>query len=109
MAAWDDSLGETVLQRTKEAENDYRYFPEPDLPPLVIDPEWIESMLDKAISDEEYFEWLEEQADNKKPATKKAATKTKATATKAKPKVEPEDDDPFAEEAGPELEDDEIE
>ncbi|MFH0988060.1 MAG: Asp-tRNA(Asn)/Glu-tRNA(Gln) amidotransferase subunit GatB, partial [Parcubacteria group bacterium] len=33
---WDDSRQETVLQRTKESENDYRYFPEPDLPPLTF-------------------------------------------------------------------------
>ena len=39
---WDETLEETFLQRTKEEEDDYRYFPEPDLPPLVIDPEWIE-------------------------------------------------------------------
>ena len=34
---WDASLGVTRGQRTKEAAMDYRYFPEPDLPPLVID------------------------------------------------------------------------
>jgi aspartyl-tRNA(Asn)/glutamyl-tRNA(Gln) amidotransferase subunit B len=34
----------TVPQRTKEEEDDYRYFPEPDLPPLVIEPEWINSI-----------------------------------------------------------------
>lgn len=39
---WDENLGVTVLQRTKEEEDDYRYFPEPDLPPLVIESEWIE-------------------------------------------------------------------
>ncbi len=38
---WDENLGITVLQRTKEEEDDYRYFPEPYLPPLVIEPEWI--------------------------------------------------------------------
>ena len=41
---WDESQGITVLQRVKEEEDDYRYFPEPDLPPLVIDPEWIEEI-----------------------------------------------------------------
>ncbi len=33
---WDDAGQKTVPQRTKEAENDYRYFPEPDLPPLDL-------------------------------------------------------------------------
>lgn len=41
---WVENLGVTVLQRTKEEEDDYRYFPEPDLPPLVIDAEWIEDI-----------------------------------------------------------------
>jgi aspartyl-tRNA(Asn)/glutamyl-tRNA(Gln) amidotransferase subunit B len=41
---WEESSGITVPQRTKEEEDDYRYFPEPDLPPLVIDPEWIASI-----------------------------------------------------------------
>jgi aspartyl-tRNA(Asn)/glutamyl-tRNA(Gln) amidotransferase subunit B len=39
---WDESREITVPQRVKEEEDDYRYFPEPDLPPLVIDSEWIE-------------------------------------------------------------------
>jgi len=34
---WDDAKGETVHQRTKESADDYRYFPEPDLPPLDVD------------------------------------------------------------------------
>ncbi len=33
---WDDLRGRTVVQRTKESSADYRYFPEPDLPPLRI-------------------------------------------------------------------------
>jgi aspartyl-tRNA(Asn)/glutamyl-tRNA(Gln) amidotransferase subunit B len=38
---WDDSRGETYTMRLKEESEDYRYFPEPDLPPLRTDPEWI--------------------------------------------------------------------
>jgi aspartyl-tRNA(Asn)/glutamyl-tRNA(Gln) amidotransferase subunit B len=36
---WDDTEGRTVGMRTKEDSEDYRYFPEPDLPPLVLTPE----------------------------------------------------------------------
>jgi len=36
--------GETRAMRTKEDAHDYRYFPDPDLPPLVIAPEWIEQV-----------------------------------------------------------------
>ena len=39
---FDPDTGETRAMRTKEDAHDYRYFPDPDLPPLVIAPEWIE-------------------------------------------------------------------
>jgi aspartyl-tRNA(Asn)/glutamyl-tRNA(Gln) amidotransferase subunit B len=38
---WDDILERTFTQRVKEGEEDYRYFPEPDLPPLVISSDWL--------------------------------------------------------------------
>jgi len=44
---WVEEQGITVLQRTKEYADDYRYFPEPDLPPLVLDRAWIEEIRAK--------------------------------------------------------------
>ena len=39
---FDPDTGETRAMRTKEDAADYRYFPDPDLPPLVIEREWVE-------------------------------------------------------------------
>jgi len=41
---WNAERGETVTMRGKEDAHDYRYFPEPDLPPLVVGGEWIEEV-----------------------------------------------------------------
>ena len=41
---WVEERNVTVSQRSKEYAHDYRYFPEPDLPPLVIDPAWVEEI-----------------------------------------------------------------
>lgn len=41
---WDERHGVTVVQRSKEYADDYRYFPEPDLPPLEVSREWVEEM-----------------------------------------------------------------
>ena len=44
---WVDEKGITVSHRSKEYADDYRYFPEPDLPPLVFNTAWIEEMRGK--------------------------------------------------------------
>jgi len=41
---WDEGQGITLTLRSKEEAHDYRYFPEPDLAPLVIDREWVENI-----------------------------------------------------------------
>ncbi|MHA1264448.1 MAG: Asp-tRNA(Asn)/Glu-tRNA(Gln) amidotransferase subunit GatB [Candidatus Helarchaeota archaeon] len=44
---WDENTGRTVALRTKEEEHDYRYFPEPDLVPIVISSDWIAELKSK--------------------------------------------------------------
>jgi aspartyl-tRNA(Asn)/glutamyl-tRNA(Gln) amidotransferase subunit B len=38
---WNEDRGQTYVMRSKEDSHDYRYFPEPDLPPLRVDAEWL--------------------------------------------------------------------
>jgi aspartyl-tRNA(Asn)/glutamyl-tRNA(Gln) amidotransferase subunit B len=44
---WVEGRGITVAQRSKEYAHDYRYFPEPDLAPLVLSREWVEEIRSK--------------------------------------------------------------
>jgi aspartyl-tRNA(Asn)/glutamyl-tRNA(Gln) amidotransferase subunit B len=41
---WNAERGETAAMRSKEEAHDYRYFPEPDLPPLVVRGDWLEEV-----------------------------------------------------------------
>jgi aspartyl-tRNA(Asn)/glutamyl-tRNA(Gln) amidotransferase subunit B len=41
---FNPDTGETRAMRTKEDAHDYRYFPDPDLPPLVIEPAWVDAV-----------------------------------------------------------------
>ena len=41
---WDEDRQQTVFQRSKEGAEDYRYFPEPDLPPLQLSEAWVETL-----------------------------------------------------------------
>ena len=45
---WVEDRGVTFSQRTKEFAHDYRYFPEPDLPPLSISREWVDEIRSRA-------------------------------------------------------------
>ncbi|RMD75192.1 MAG: Asp-tRNA(Asn)/Glu-tRNA(Gln) amidotransferase subunit GatB, partial [Lentisphaerae bacterium] len=44
---WDDAKGQTYVMREKEDADDYRYFPDPDLMPVEITPEWLEAIREK--------------------------------------------------------------
>ena len=44
---WDDNKESSFAMRSKEDAKDYRYFPDPDLPPVYISEEWMEEVLDK--------------------------------------------------------------
>jgi aspartyl-tRNA(Asn)/glutamyl-tRNA(Gln) amidotransferase subunit B len=46
---WNEDKGRTVVQRDKETSADYRYFPEPDIPALSIDGQWIEQIQSALI------------------------------------------------------------
>ena len=41
---WNENKGQTLRQRIKETAADYRYFPEPDIPPINLDGQWVENI-----------------------------------------------------------------
>lgn len=44
---WDEKANKSYIQRTKEEANDYRYFPEPDLPPLIFDKDYLDNLKEQ--------------------------------------------------------------
>jgi aspartyl-tRNA(Asn)/glutamyl-tRNA(Gln) amidotransferase subunit B len=42
---WDDNKGRSLSMRSKEEANDYRYFPDPDLLPIVLDESWMQRLV----------------------------------------------------------------
>jgi aspartyl-tRNA(Asn)/glutamyl-tRNA(Gln) amidotransferase subunit B len=46
---WDEEHGRTVLQRSKESSDDYRYFPEPDLPSFEVDRGWVDAIRSRLV------------------------------------------------------------
>jgi aspartyl-tRNA(Asn)/glutamyl-tRNA(Gln) amidotransferase subunit B len=44
---WDDGKQATYVMRSKEDSHDYRYFPEPDLPPLRVDAAWLDALRER--------------------------------------------------------------
>jgi len=59
---WDDDKGESIVMRTKENAQDYRYFPEPDLVPIVLTDEYVEEIRSNLpeLPDKKKIRYLEE-------------------------------------------------
>jgi len=59
---WDEEHGVTFSQRSKEEAHDYRYFPEPDLPPLFIDRAWVNELKEDLpeLPDAKYARFVDE-------------------------------------------------
>lgn len=59
---WDDTKEYSYAMRSKEDAQDYRYFPEPDLVPVIIDDEWLERIrtAQPELHDEKLLRYLEE-------------------------------------------------
>ncbi|MEL7471680.1 MAG: Asp-tRNA(Asn)/Glu-tRNA(Gln) amidotransferase subunit GatB [Planctomycetota bacterium] len=77
---WDDARGVTIAQREKEDAHDYRYFPDPDLPPVEIDDAWLERVRIGVCEhpDARRVRWMRDRGLNAKDAT--ALVEERATA-----------------------------
>lgn len=77
---WDDAQGITLSMRKKEKENDYRYFPEPDLVPIIISDEQIESARQSLpeLPDQKLTRFIEELKLSREDATILTSTRQSA-------------------------------
>ena len=59
---WDDAKGMSIVMRSKEDAQDYRYFPEPDLVPIVVSDEWLQQIRDNQpeLHDEKLARYIAE-------------------------------------------------
>ena len=97
---WDEDKGKTIVQREKETSADYRYFPEPDIPALNIDGQWIEKIRaglielphEKISRFREQYQ-LEEEAAETLSANKGIADYTEQVVSELRAWIEAEGDD----------------
>lgn len=77
---WDDAQGITLSMRKKEKENDYRYFPEPDLVPIIISDEQIEAARQSLpeLPDQKLARFIEELKLSREDATILTSTRQSA-------------------------------
>ncbi len=68
---WDMAHGRTVVQRSKEEAHDYRYFPEPDLPPLHVEREWVDEIAKRLpeLPDAKRERFVEQYGLERRPAS----------------------------------------
>jgi aspartyl-tRNA(Asn)/glutamyl-tRNA(Gln) amidotransferase subunit B len=68
---FDPETGTVILMRLKEAAEDYRYFPEPDLPPIELTPSYIESIRSALpeLPRDRYYRYLNDLKIPEQPAT----------------------------------------
>lgn len=97
---WDENKGKSIVQRDKESSADYRYFPEPDIPTLNIDGQWVEKIKaglielpHKKISRFREQYQLEEEAAETLSANKKIADYAEQVISELRAWIETNGDD----------------
>ncbi len=78
---WDDTKGQSFAMRSKENAEDYRYFPEPDIPPLLLSEEYIDSLKNALpeFADQKVLRFMESYGLSKADAELLAGDKYLAT------------------------------